>query len=133
MVICYLGLGSNLGDRRKNIRLALQKINRLEGTAIIKLSKIIESKPQGGPGNQRDFLNAVLKIKTNFSALGLLRKLKTIEKDLGRVKGVRNGPRTIDLDILFYRDTIINTKKLKIPHPRMFERDFVMKPLLEVI
>lgn len=133
MKICYLGIGSNLGDRRKNIRLAIKKINALKDTKIIKVSKIIETKPIGGPPNQGKFLNAALKIKTHLAAPLLLKKLKTIEKELGRIKTVRYGPRSVDLDILFYGDRVINRKDLKVPHPKVFERQFVIKPLLEII
>lgn len=132
MVICYLGIGSNLGDRRKNIRLAMQKINKLKDTKVLKTSKVTQSEPEGGPP-QRDFLNSAIKIKTKLSAFKLLKALKKIEKELGREKTVKNGPRTIDLDILLYGNKIINRKDLKIPHPRMFEREFVIKPLLEII
>lgn len=131
--LCYLGVGSNLGDRKKNIRLALRRINSLQGTKAVKLSKIIETEPLGGPKGQNKFLNAALKIKTGLSPLALLRNLKRIERELGRVKGARNGPRVIDLDILFYGDRIINRNNLKVPHPRVFQREFVLKPLLEVI
>lgn len=133
MVICYLGIGSNLGNRQKNIKLAIQKIKALNETRIIKVSKIIETKPQGGPPTQGKFLNACLRIKTNLSPLILLKRLKKIEKELGRTKGIRYGPRIIDLDILFYGDKIINRKELKVPHPKMFEREFVIKPLSQII
>ena len=133
MVICFLGIGANLGDRRRNIELALQKINQLKKTKVIKVSKIIETKPVGGPANQRRFLNAVLKARTGLTPLVLLAKLKHIEKELGRKKAVRNGPRTIDLDILFYGNRVIKGKRLQIPHPKIFERQFVIKPLLEII
>jgi 2-amino-4-hydroxy-6-hydroxymethyldihydropteridine diphosphokinase len=133
MVTCYLGIGSNLGDRRKNIKLAIKEINALKNTKVIKASRIIETLPVGGPCGQAKFLNAALKIKTDILPLSLLKKLKTIEKKLGREPSVRNGPRTIDLDILFYADRIINTKALKIPHPRVFEREFVLRPLSQVI
>jgi len=133
MVICYLGVGSNLGDRNRNIKEAIKKINLLKDTQVIKISKIIETKPVGGVPAQGNFLNAALKIQTRISPLKLLKDLKEIEKDLGRVKTVRYGPRAIDLDILFYGDRIINTKELAIPHPRLFARDFVLKPLSEVI
>jgi len=133
MVICYLGIGSNLGNRRKNIKLAIQKISALKYTEVIKSSRMIETEPVGGPVGQGKFLNAALKIRTSLSPLILLKKLKSIEKQLGREKTVRNGPRTIDLDILFYGDRIINSKNLTIPHPRVFEREFVIKPLLEII
>jgi len=133
MAICYLGIGSNSGQRRKNIRSAIDKINALKDTKVIRSSRIIESNPLGGPVGQGKFLNAALKIKTNITPFTLLKKLKQIEKELGRKETIRYGPRTIDLDILFYADKIINTKRLILPHPRIFEREFVMKPLLEVI
>ena len=100
MVVCYLGIGSNAGDRRKNIRLALRKINQLKRTKVIKVSEIMETEPVGGPTGQGKFLNAAVKIKTNFPPLILLKELKKIEKEIGREKTVRYGPRTIDLDIL---------------------------------
>jgi dihydroneopterin aldolase/2-amino-4-hydroxy-6-hydroxymethyldihydropteridine diphosphokinase len=133
MVTCYLGIGSNLGDRQKFIRLAIKKINALKDTRIIKVSKIIETRPIGGPQGQGRFLNAALKIKTNRSPLMLLKSLKKIEKELGRRKTVRYGPRVIDLDILFYGNKIIARKELKVPHPKIFEREFVIRPLLEII
>lgn len=134
MVICYLGVGSNLGNRGKNIKLALREINRLKGTKIIKVSKIIKSEPVGGPAGQGKFLNAVLKIKTNLTPSNLLKKLKIIETELGRPKKhICYGPRTIDLDILFYGDKIIKRRDLEIPHPRIFEREFVIRPLSQVI
>lgn len=133
MTICYIGLGSNLGNRRKNINAAFKQINSLKDTKILRLSRIIETSPLGGPRNQGKFLNAALKIKTRLSPVNLLKKLKNIEKAIGRVKTVRYGPRVIDLDILFYADEIINSPKLRIPHPKVFEREFVLKPLLEII
>ena len=133
MVICYLGVGSNLGNRRKNIKLALEKIRQLKDTKLLKVSKVMESIPLGGPAGQGKFLNAALKIKTRFSPKQLLKQLKIIEKDLGRVPTVRWGPRVIDLDILLYSDRLINTRELVVPHPRILERKFMIKPLLEVI
>ena len=133
MVICYLGIGSNLGERRINIKSAVKKVSELRDTQIIKLSKIIETEPVGGPPGQPKFLNAVLKIRTSLLPLILLKKLKQIEKSLGRKKSVHWGPRIIDLDILFFGNKIINYKNLQVPHPRIFEREFVLKPLLEVI
>jgi len=133
MVICYLGIGTNLGNRKKNIGKAIKKISALKNTRIMKESKLFDFLPIGGPARQRNYLNAALKIQTNFSALNLLKKLKKIEKDLGRIKAVRFGPRVIDLDILLYGDKFIRSKSLTIPHARMFKRDFVIKPLLEVL
>jgi 2-amino-4-hydroxy-6-hydroxymethyldihydropteridine diphosphokinase len=133
MAVCYLGLGTNLGNRRENIKLAIKKISALKNTRVLKESGIMESSPAGGPAGQRRFLNSALKIDTKLSALALLKKLKEIETIMGRKKTVRFGPRVIDLDILLYGDKVKDSKILTIPHPRMFKRDFVIKPLLEVL
>ena len=133
MVTCYLGVGSNLGKRRKNIKLAVKLIKALPKTRVIKISKLLESLPCGGPARQRNYLNAALKIISNFSPLNLLKKLKKIENQLGRIPTVRFGSRVIDLDILLYGDRVITSQVLTIPHPRLFKRDFVIKPLLEVL
>ncbi len=133
MAICYLSIGSNLGNRRRHIAAALQKINALENTRIIKMSRVIVTNPVGGPALQGRFLNAAVKVQTFFSPLALLKKLKAIEKKIGRTRTVRWGPRVIDLDILLYDNRIITSVQLTVPHPRMFERAFVVRPLLETI
>lgn len=133
MVICYLGVGTNLGNRRKNIESAFKKINALKNTRILKESRLFGFPPAGGPAGQPNYLNAAVKIQTNFSPLSLLRKLKGIEKELGRVKTARFGPRVIDLDILLYGTRTIKSKTLTIPHTRLFSRDFVIEPLKEVL
>jgi 2-amino-4-hydroxy-6-hydroxymethyldihydropteridine diphosphokinase len=134
MPICYLGLGSNSGNRKRNIQLALNKINALIDTKVLKVAKLLNSKPVGGPAGQPDFLNSAAKISTGFTPHALLKKLQNIEVALGRPKKhARFARRTIDLDILFYADKVINTKKLTVPHPRLFEREFVLKTLLEII
>lgn len=130
MSIAYLGLGSNLEDRRQNIDMAILEIEAL-GIIIISKASVIETDPVGGPP-QGKFLNTVIKVHTTLPPLKLLQKLKAIEKDMGRVKTVKNGPRIIDIDILLYEDREIDTENLVIPHPRMFQRDFVMKPLKEI-
>ncbi|MCX5713733.1 MAG: 2-amino-4-hydroxy-6-hydroxymethyldihydropteridine diphosphokinase [Candidatus Omnitrophica bacterium] len=133
MTACYLSIGSNLGDRRKYIKTAIKKIKSLKDTRFLKVSRIIETEPVGGPSGQGRFLNACLKIDTKLSPLALLNKLKIIEKQLGRKDTVRWGARTMDLDILFYGNRIIKQKKLTIPHKRIFKRDFVLRPLSEII
>lgn len=133
MAICYLGIGSNLGNRRKNIKLAVKRVNALKDTVVLRKSRLIETAPAGGPPDQPDFLNAALKIETSIPPIKLLKELKKIEKDLGRVKSARFGPRVIDLDILLYGERIVAAGSLTIPHPRMFSRDFVTVPLLEVL
>lgn len=132
--VCYLGIGSNLGRRKKNIELAIKKIRGLKCTRLIAASSIIETDPVGGPAGQGKFLNAALKIKTRLEPQELLRQLKRIEKELGRCRTrYRNGPRTIDLDILFYGDRVVRSRGLIIPHPRIFERQFVTRPLSEIL
>ena len=131
MSIVYLGIGSNLGDRRINIEQALEFLKKIKDLEVSKVSSLYETEPAGGPG-QGKFLNGVLKIETSLLPLELLEKLKGIEKKLGRNKGVSNGPRPIDLDILFYDDVVIRGKELEIPHPRLHQRFFVLKPLAEI-
>lgn len=133
MAVCYIGIGANLGERSKNIKGAVSRISGLRKTRVIKRSGLFASKAVGGPKGQPDFLNAAVKVETGLSAFSLLKELKAIEKEMGRKKTVRFGPRVIDLDILLYADKTIRGKNLTVPHPRMFDRDFVIRPLKEVI
>ena len=130
MPIVYLGIGSNLGNRRENIERA---INLLQGNhiKILKQSTAIETDPVDGPPQDK-FLNAVLKVETDHPPQALLKILQKIEKQLLRAKTAINGPRTIDLDILLYGRVALQTPELTIPHPRMFQREFVMNPLKEI-
>ena len=130
MATVYLGIGSNLNDRRKNIDQALALLQE-KGGEVLRCSTIIETDPVGGPP-QNKFLNGVVQIQTELSPQKLLKVLKEIEITLKRTRTEINGPRTIDLDILLYDNLHINTNELTIPHPRMFDRDFVMKPLREI-
>ncbi|MDI6640921.1 MAG: 2-amino-4-hydroxy-6-hydroxymethyldihydropteridine diphosphokinase [Elusimicrobiota bacterium] len=131
MVIAYIGVGSNIGNRKKNILLAKELLENQQKIKIVMCSSIYETAPWGYK-NQPKFLNAVWKIKTELSPEELLKLLKSIEKKLGRTQTVRWGPRKIDLDILFYGNRKLNKKNLKIPHPEIFNRDFVLKPLYEI-
>jgi len=133
MAFCYLGIGSNLGDRRKIIKSALKQISQIRKTRIIKVSQIIENDPVGGLSKQKKFLNAALKIRTQLTPVVLLRRLKKIEQDLGRKDRRRFYPRPIDLDILLYDNKTIKRKDLIVPHPRMFGRRFVLEPLAELL
>ncbi len=130
MSIVCLGLGSNLGDRAKNIQDSLGLLNK-SGVKVLKVSTIIETDPVGGPP-QGFFLNAAVKAETDLSPRELLKVIHQIEALLGRVRGIKDGPRTIDIDILTYDDIRFNEPDLVIPHPRMNERDFVMRPLKEI-
>lgn len=131
MFTCYIGLGSNLGDRKTNIMMAIEKIGRLKNTKVTKISSILETEPIGGPPQGR-FLNACIEVQTALSPRELLKNLQTIESFLGRVRTVEYGPRTIDLDILLFNDEKIKDKDLTVPHPRILEREFVLKPLKEI-
>jgi 2-amino-4-hydroxy-6-hydroxymethyldihydropteridine diphosphokinase len=131
MVVAFIGVGSNLGDRLKNIQEAVEHLQKTDGVSVVKVSSLIETEPVGGPP-QSDYLNGVLKIHTELSPQELLDTFLRIERTMGRKRGVKNGPRIIDLDILLYGDAVINEPHLQIPHPRMCERSFVLTPLLEI-
>jgi 2-amino-4-hydroxy-6-hydroxymethyldihydropteridine diphosphokinase len=131
MAQVFIGLGSNLKDRAANIKKAIRLLKK-EGIRIEKISKVIETKPVGGPA-QANFLNAAIKIKTDLSPRKLLRTIKGIEHDMDRRPGVRFGPRLIDLDILLYDKLVLKSKTLTIPHPRMWGRSFVLEPLSSLI
>ena len=132
MVSCYIALGSNTGDRAKFIDLALECLSRDPAVKILKVSSFIETEPIDSPP-QPKFLNGVVKLETGYTAQELLKRLQEIEVRLGReMLRPKNHPRTIDLDILLYGDLKIDEKDLKVPHPRMREREFVMAPLKEI-
>ncbi|MBS3761887.1 MAG: 2-amino-4-hydroxy-6-hydroxymethyldihydropteridine diphosphokinase [Candidatus Brocadiia bacterium] len=129
--IVFIGLGSNIGDRRANLEGAVRALEEQDRIDVLKVSEFHETEPVGGPP-QGNFLNAVAKVKTQLAPETLLEKLQSIEKDFGRERSVRWGPRTLDLDILLYGSEVIKQPALQIPHPRMHERRFVLVPLCEI-
>lgn len=129
MSVAYLGLGSNLGDRRENLSLAIAAL--CKKMRILKQSSIYETDAWGFT-DQSAFLNKVIEVETDLTPLRLLNFLKKTETQLGRVANFRYGPRLIDIDILFYDQLIRNTRRLQIPHPRLQDRAFVLKPLNEI-
>jgi 2-amino-4-hydroxy-6-hydroxymethyldihydropteridine diphosphokinase len=131
MPLAYVGLGSNLGDRRGLIREALKRLGRIDGVRVRKRSRIIETDPVGRTAQPR-FLNAVAEVETRMEPGPLLRRLRDVERALGRVRHERWGPRTIDLDLLLWGDRSVATRSLTLPHPRMAERRFVLGPLAEL-
>ncbi len=131
MTEAFLGIGSNLGDRKANIDKAVEALNASRGIKVSKVSPFYETEPVGGPPQGR-FLNGAVKIETILSCRGLLERLKEIEAAAGRKATVKNGPRVIDLDILTYGDARIDEDDLVVPHPRMGERDFVKRPLGDI-
>lgn len=127
----YLGLGSNKGDKLKNIRTALSLIEEINSTNIEILSSIYLTRPFGFLA-QDDFLNAVIKISTDKNIGQLFIELQKIEKELGRKKTVKWGPRIIDIDILFFNDELYSDNGINVPHKGIVERDFVLVPLAEI-
>jgi len=128
----YIGVGSNMGDRQANIDAALRSLGGVAGIDVVAVSSVQPSRPVGGPGGQRDYLNAVVAILTTLGPRPLLDVLRRIEQQLGRRRVERWGPRTIDLDLLLYDQQVIDEEDLVVPHPRMHERRFVMAPLAEI-
>jgi len=127
----FIGVGSNLGDRKANIKKAVELTKLTRGIKVKKVSSIYETDPVDAPP-QPKYLNGVFEIETALGPVELLGELQRIERELGRKREVKNGPRTIDLDILLFGDKKINKKGLKVPHPRMRAREFVMRGLREL-
>lgn len=127
----YLSLGSNMGDKRKNLLEAIRRIDNLENTEVVKSSTILETEPFGYI-EQDNFLNACLEVKTLMTAQEFLKSILQIELDMGRVREIKWGPRIIDIDILFYDKEIIEEDNLAVPHPWICEREFVLEPLSEI-
>lgn len=128
---CYLGLGSNQKFPERQIRLALKHISSLPRTSITKVSKMYWNKAWGIE-TQQDFCNAVAEIYTTLPPHLLLKRCQHIEKRSGRVRKMKNGPRTLDIDILIYANLKMKSKNLTIPHPGIMQRDSVLTPLLEI-
>lgn len=130
----YLGLGTNLGDKQKNLNDAIRMLENLVGE-VEKVSSVIETEPEGFKSDNM-FLNAVVKVRTALSPFEILDITQDVEKSLGRKEKSSNGiyhDRVIDIDILLYDDINISTPRLVIPHPRMAQREFVMTPLTEIL
>jgi 2-amino-4-hydroxy-6-hydroxymethyldihydropteridine diphosphokinase len=126
-----VALGSNLGDRFDYLQKAINEINSLTDIEILQISSVYETLPVGGP-EQGNYLNAIVTLNTKFEAEELLLKLLLIELNLGRQREIAWGPRTIDLDLIWFEDQTINLENLVLPHPRAHERCFVIKPWLEI-
>lgn len=127
----YLGIGTNIGDRMNNLQDSVDALNLLPLTTVTDVSDVYETDPVGYD-NQDDFLNIVVEVETELNSDNLLGACLGIEAGLGRVRTIKNGPRIIDIDLLLYENETSNTKTLVLPHPRMMERNFVLKPLLDL-
>jgi len=129
--IAYIGIGSNLGDKLHHCEKAISEILKIDRHKLLAKSSLFKTQPIGYT-SQNWFVNGVIKIETDLEAPELLRTLKTTESQLGRTETFRWGPRTIDLDILFFDDIEIHTEELQIPHPLIQDRQFVLIPLAEI-
>lgn len=130
MAVVFLGIGSNLGRRKENCLKALEILKK-KGLTLLASSSIIETEPWGVE-DQPPFVNMVVKAETKLSPLQLLKTVKEIEKEMGRRETYRWGPRVIDIDILFYDSQVVDLPELKIPHPYIQDREFVLRPLSEI-
>lgn len=130
----YIAIGANLGERDENIRAGLQALQRGGRTSVLRVSTFHQTPAVGGPAGQPDYLNAAAELATTLPPRELLHEMLTIERELGRSRanGLRNAPRTLDLDLLLYGDLVLDEPGLVIPHPRMWQRDFVLAPLSEI-
>lgn len=131
MALVYIGLGSNMGNRKEYLRDAVTGIISRTGASLIAESSVKETKAVDFE-DQPDFLNQIIKIQTELAPLNLLKVLKEIEADMGRVYRFSKGPREIDLDILLYDDLTIDESILNVPHPEILKRDFVLEHLIEI-
>lgn len=131
MTPAYIALGSNLRSPQSQLKKAVAALNMLPDTQLIRVSSIYRSAAVG-PGTQPDYLNAVLLLETKLSAPALLDAMQQIELKQGRMRDIRWGPRTLDLDLLLYGEANITSLNLTVPHPRMRQRNFVLYPLREI-
>jgi 2-amino-4-hydroxy-6-hydroxymethyldihydropteridine diphosphokinase len=127
----YVGLGANLGEPAETLRAALDELDSRADVSVRAVSEFHETEPVGGPP-QPNYVNAAAELRTRLSPRGLLELLHEVEDRFGRERGVRNGPRTLDLDLLLYEQVRVTCPALKLPHPRMHARRFVLEPLSEI-
>lgn len=130
MSFAYIALGSNLGDKEKNLRRALLLLTQ-QGVEVVRVSSFLSTEPYGVT-DQPQFLNAVACVRTSLAPLALLDVLLATELAMGRVRLRHWGERNIDLDLLLYEDVVLDTPRLRLPHPDMQNRDFVLLPLAEI-
>jgi len=127
----YLGLGSNLGDKEANLKLAVKLLGDNPRCSIVRASSLYATRPVGVE-DQPEFLNAVIELRTSLAPRELLEACVEVERKIGRTRTIRWGPRVIDVDILLYEDASVNAEDLVIPHPRLIERAFALVPLAEI-
>ncbi|MCI8360464.1 MAG: 2-amino-4-hydroxy-6-hydroxymethyldihydropteridine diphosphokinase [Clostridiales bacterium] len=128
----YIALGSNMGDKSENLNRAVWALASIPGVKVSALSKVYETKPVGF-ARQENFYNAVIRVETTLSPRALLGACLGVEAGMGRIRGRKNGPRVIDLDLLLYEGKVCRSEELTLPHPRMEERAFVLSPLCDIL
>ncbi len=135
MALVHLGLGSNLGDRERNLAEARRRLALVRDSSLLRNAPVYETPPVGGPEGQGRFLNSASLMMTGLSPHEFLREIHAVERSVGRLREsetVRWGPRVIDIDILLWDDAVIDGDELTVPHPRMAERAFVLLPLADL-
>ena len=131
MSLAYIGIGSNLQDPAAQVKSALTELTRMPGSSLLKSSSLYRTAPVGF-SDQPQFINAVASLETVLQPLELLGELQRIERQHGRQRSFKDAPRSLDLDLLLYGELVMTTPSLTVPHPRMHQRAFVLKPLLEI-
>jgi 2-amino-4-hydroxy-6-hydroxymethyldihydropteridine diphosphokinase len=130
LTVCFIGIGSNLGNARENVERAIDMLGRLPDTRLLAQSNVFRTAPIDAGGD--DYINAVASVDTRLQAAQLLLALQSLEQDFGRERPFPNAPRTLDLDLLLYGQQTIQSESLTVPHPRMTVRAFVLIPLLQI-
>jgi 2-amino-4-hydroxy-6-hydroxymethyldihydropteridine diphosphokinase len=128
----YIALGANLGDRAGNIAAAVESLGRTPGVTVRKVSEFMENPAVGGPADSPPFLNGAAAVETSLSPRELLDRLLEVEREIGRVRREKWGPRSIDLDLLLYEERVVDEPGLALPHPLMHRRRFVLEPLAQI-
>ena len=131
MTVAFVGLGANLGEPARQVREAFRELDAIPHTRVVRASSLYRSQPLGY-AEQPSFVNAVAQLETGLPAERLLAELQALEAAHGRRRSFANAPRTLDLDLLLFGNAVLDTEKLKLPHPRMHERAFVLLPLVEI-
>ena len=130
--IVYIAMGANLGDRRANIARAMEMLSATPGIEVARVASLIETPAVGGPPNSPPYLNGAAELHTSLLPHDLLHRLLAIEAEIGRERKQKWEPRLIDLDLLFYHDQVIDQPELKVPHPLLHTRRFVLEPLSQI-
>ena len=132
--LAYIGIGSNLGNREANVKQALAMLNAMDGCQVLRQASLYRTKPVDCPPGSGEFINTVAELETHLDPESLMRRMLQVEQALGRLRtDEKNAPRTIDLDLLLHGETVASWDIVRVPHPHMAKRDFVLRPLSELV